>query len=51
MYRLDRILHVVHKVDSETNRCIVSVRRQIVMDLHPPSWRTYSGPAYSRLHD
>ncbi|MED6168911.1 hypothetical protein PIB30_016196 [Stylosanthes scabra] len=35
MYRLDRISHVVHNVDTVPARCIVSVRRQIVMDLHP----------------
>ncbi|MED6198286.1 hypothetical protein PIB30_064766 [Stylosanthes scabra] len=35
MYRLDRISHVAHNVDTELARCIVSVRRQIAMVLHP----------------
>ncbi|MED6179975.1 hypothetical protein PIB30_005774 [Stylosanthes scabra] len=35
MYRLDRILHVAHNVHIERYRCIVSVRQQIEMDLHP----------------
>ncbi|MED6211599.1 hypothetical protein PIB30_075320 [Stylosanthes scabra] len=35
MYRLNTISHVAHNVHNERDRCIISVRRQIAMDLHP----------------
>ncbi|MED6194208.1 hypothetical protein PIB30_026325 [Stylosanthes scabra] len=35
MYRLDGISYVAHNVHNERDRCIVNVRRQIMMDLYP----------------
>ncbi|MED6107447.1 hypothetical protein PIB30_014060 [Stylosanthes scabra] len=35
MYRLNGISHVAHNVHNERDRCIISVRRQIAMDLDP----------------
>ncbi|MED6209567.1 hypothetical protein PIB30_055945 [Stylosanthes scabra] len=35
MYQLNEISHVAHNVHNERDRCIVSVHRQIAMDLHP----------------
>ncbi|MED6157700.1 hypothetical protein PIB30_025812 [Stylosanthes scabra] len=35
MYHLNEISHIAHNVHNECGRCIISIHRQIAMDLDP----------------
>ncbi|MED6134583.1 hypothetical protein PIB30_038298 [Stylosanthes scabra] len=49
MYWLDNISHVAHNVSTEPVRCIISVRRQIAIDLHLRKYQRWHGLWASRV--